>query len=206
MKIDLLTQKKHYKYINEIDDDNAPAWYPSSTNYQYDVVKNNLYYHNGTITATDFYVIIGWESPCYIDNITLESSGTFTNITLEHSMDDWVYGYTEGTKFNSTNWYPQHIEVDTVVNDPIYLTNNSTNDNFKPFECKMIKITFTECDSITLSNIEIESEETLNIDRSVLEPFVFKKFINNIIPNYKDTDIEELANQTIEMLYGHENE
>lgn len=204
MKIDLITQKKNYMYVDVIDDDNIPYWYPHSDDTQYDIRIDNINYERATDTPIDINIMIGWESFSNIDNITLDihENSVFDSIQLSYSDDDWNYGYSEVSKFGSTTWYPQHTEVVTVVQDPIYL--NETLTTLKPFECKMIKLTFVNCDRIVLNNIQIEGDETININRNVLEPFIFEKFLNNIIPTYKDTDIEELAEQTIKMLDGDE--
>ena len=200
MKIDLLTQKKNYIYVDAVDSDNLPYWYPIASNPQYNIRTDNINYTKDTGGAADISFVIGWESISNIDNITLDirANSSYDSVHLSYGDDDWVYCYGEDDDFASASWYPKTGTTET----PIYL--NETYTKFKSFECKMIKITFVNCTRLVVNNIEIESDETINISRSVLDPFIFEKFLNNIIPTYKDTDINELAEQTIKMLDGNE--
>jgi len=188
MKIDLLKDKNNYIYVDEIDDDSVPFWYPTLTEMQYgtkEFIKYDI-----EASETDISIYIGWEESTTIDNIELEiNSGTYSKIELRYSMDYFVDGLSEASEFDSFTWYP---------NTPVYL--NDTITYLKEIEAKTIKITFTSCTDLNLENINIYKEETIVIDKEILNSFTFESFSNNIIKNYKDTDIDTLSQRNIEML------
>jgi len=195
MKIDLLTQKKNYMYSPSVNV--IPYWQPHADAMQYDVRTDGVYC-DMTADGGECIIIIGWESMSTINNITLDIDGDadYSKIQLLYSDDSFTYGFSEATKFNTASWYPQQGGSEA----PLYL--NDTLTQFKPFVCNMIKIIFTTSTDVILNNIEIESEETINIDKDVLEPFVFERFISNVLPMYTDTSVKELAEQTMIMLDG----
>jgi len=145
----------------------------------------------------DISIIIGFENSNIIDNITLDiddNISTYTNIIMQYSMDDWVEGFEDPSdEFEHTNWYPS---------SPIYL--NKTYTKFNPIEFKCLKMTFVNCEYLVLNSIKIEKDETIYIDKNILEPFVYEKFLNKVIQCYKDTDVKDYIDKNIKMLDGDE--
>lgn len=213
MKIDLLKDKNNYIYVTHKDNTNIPSWYPITGALQYGV-KDTIKYTKTTINpAADLSFIIGWETSNIIDNITLDidSSSSYSSIHLMYSMDSWGEGFAEApTKFASVVWSPYTVNrtvwgppvTDVVVPTPIYL--NPIETLFKPIECKCLKITFVGCSDLILNSIAIEKDETIKINRLLLEPFIYEKYISDILKIYKDTDIESYTDHTIKMLDGYE--
>jgi len=198
MKIDILKNIKNFIYCDEVGTV-MPFWqpvgvvagaddYPESyieylkdggTNIYYYEVKPVIEYSHTLDPASDISFYIGFEKSVKIDNIELDVSGTFGNITLNYSMCNWRYGYEDDPKFDNFSWF------DTTT----YLNREKT--FFNEQECMTLKLTFTDVSSLVLNDIIINSEENIIIPVDVLNDFVFESFSsNNILSIYKDTDIK----------------